>query len=112
MQQIINFIIREKNLLQFLLLLFISIAITVQSNSYHKTKYSNSANWVSGGIYDMTSSISNYFKLKGHNDQLVEENLRLRTLIFNKNLLINESTSIDTSLIKEYKFYKARIIKN
>src|SRR5690606_40024813 len=111
MHQIINFLIREKNFILFLLLLSFSIFLTVQSNSYHKTKYINSANWISGGIYEKTNAISEYFHLKSYNDQLVNENQRLRTLIFNSNLG-KDSIIADSSLIEKYNFYSATIIKN
>jgi len=112
MQQIINFLIREKNFILFLLLLSLSVFFTVQSNSYHKTKYINSANWISGGIYEKTNSISEYFHLKSYNDQLVDENKRLRTLIYNSNLTGKDSIIADSSLIEKYNFYSATIIKN
>src|SRR5690606_19898118 len=112
MQQIINFLIREKNFILFLLLLSFSIFLTVQSNSYHKTKYINSANWISGGIYKKTNAISEYFHLKSYNDQLINENQRLRTLVFNSDLSEKDSIIADSSLIEKYKFYRASIIKN
>lgn len=112
MQQIINFLIREKNFILFLLLLSFSIFLTVQSNSYHKTKYINSANWISGGIYEKTNAISEYFYLKSYNEQLIDENKRLSTIVFNHDLTAKDSIKADSSLIEKYKFYKATIIKN
>src|SRR5690606_26340641 len=112
MQQIINFLIREKNFILFLLLLSFSIFLTVQSNSYHKTKYINSANWISGGIYEKTNAISEYFHLKSYNEQLIDENQRLRTIVFNSDLTIKDSIIPDSLRIEKYKFYSATIIKN
>ena len=112
MQQIINFLIDKKNFILFLLLLFLSLFFTIQSNSYHKTKYVNSANWISGGIYKKTNAISDYFHLKKYNKQLVEENYRLRSILFNDSLALKDSIVIDSSTFKSYKFHKATIIKN
>ncbi len=78
MQQIINFLIRNKNFLLFVFLFFISIVFTIQSHSYHKSKFINSANFLSGGVYESVSNIQGYFSLKTHNKLLLEENARLR----------------------------------
>jgi len=45
MQHIINFLIKNKNFILFLMLLFISLVFTIQSHQYHKSKFINSANW-------------------------------------------------------------------
>ncbi|MEO8535593.1 MAG: rod shape-determining protein MreC, partial [Flavobacterium sp.] len=52
MQQIFNFIIRNSNRLLFLLLLGISLALTIQSHSYHRSRVISSANFLSGGVYE------------------------------------------------------------
>lgn len=83
MQQIINFVIRNKTSLLFLLLFIISIALTIQSHSYHKSKFINSANFLTGGIYESASSVSDYFDLKQQNDILIQENRELRSKVFN-----------------------------
>ncbi|UOB18710.1 rod shape-determining protein MreC [Abyssalbus ytuae] len=112
MQQIINFLIKEKNFILFLLLLILSVFFTVQSNSYHKTKFINSANWLSGGIYSKTNSISDYFHLKEDNIHLVEENKRLRHILFNGGEVKTDSIILDSSHITKYRFTDALVIKN
>ena len=57
MQQIINFIIRNKTFLLFLLLFSVSIVFTIQSHSYHKSKFINSANFLTGGIYNSINNL-------------------------------------------------------
>ena len=78
MQQIINFVIRHRNTLLFLFLLFISIGLTIQSHSYHKSKFISSTNFISGRLYQATNNISDYFYLKGYNNRLLEENAKLK----------------------------------
>ncbi|WP_406682807.1 rod shape-determining protein MreC [Seonamhaeicola sp. MEBiC1930] len=112
MQQIINFIIRNKNFLLFLLLFFIGIVFTIQSHSYHKSKFINSANFLSGGIYNSVNNIGEYLNLKSQNQLLSEENNRLRTLLFNNNIEIDTSFLDTVSYNKSYKFHTAKIIKN
>ena len=83
MQQIFNFIFKNSNKLLFLLLLGISLFLTVQSHSYHRSKVVSSANFLTGCVYERMNSISEYFNLKGQNDELAKENARLKGLLFN-----------------------------
>ncbi|WP_341215518.1 rod shape-determining protein MreC [uncultured Wocania sp.] len=112
MQQIINFIIRNKNFLLFLLLFFISIVFTIQSHSYHKSKFINSANFLTGGIYNTFNNFSSYLNLKSQNQLLAEENNRLKSLLFNSENK-TDSTYIDSTSYRDlYKITTAEIIKN
>lgn len=79
MQQIINFIIRHKTFLLFFLLFLLGIAFTINSHSYHKSKFINSANFLTGGVYNSFNNLSIYFKLKSQNNLLQEENNHLET---------------------------------
>lgn len=109
MQQIINFILRYKVTLLYLLLLTIALAFTVQSHSYHRSRYFNSSNWLSGGIYNTTQSISSYFGLGEENRQLLEENRRLRSLLYNEEGI--DSIGLDTTKLN-YSLISAQVIKN
>lgn len=113
MQQIINFIIRNKTFLLFLLLFSISLLLTIQSHSYHRSKFINSANFISGGFYNSVNSISQYFDLKSQNEILVEENNYLRSLISNKKDSQLTSPLKDTAdSTDQFIFKSATIIKN
>ena len=94
MQQIINFVIRNKSFLLFLLLFGLAVSLTIQSHSYHRSKFITSANWFSGGLYNGYSSITSYFKLRGENNRLVEENQQLRHQLFNQ--YSSDSAGVDT----------------
>ena len=84
MQQIFNFILKNSNRLLFLLLLVISLSLTIQSHSYHKSKIISSANFFTGGIYEKINNVDEYFGLKAQNEELAKENARLKTLLFNQ----------------------------
>ncbi|MDO5968319.1 rod shape-determining protein MreC [Flavivirga aquimarina] len=112
MQQIINFIIRNKNFLLFLLLFSISILFTIQSHSYHRSKFINSANFLSGGIYNSAHKISTYFNLKSQNQLLFEENKRLKSLLYNLENTGHFTYSDSLLLNKSYYFSNAQVIKN
>jgi len=112
MQQIVNFIIRNKTFLLFLLLFSIAMLFTIQSHSYHKSKFINSANFLTGGIYNSANNIGQYINLKTQNEILAKENSQLNTLLFSANYSGN-STFIDSlSFGASYRFNTAKIIKN
>ena len=111
MQQIINFVIRNKTFLLFLLLFVLSISLTIQSHSYHKSKFINSANFLSGGIYNTTQNIKEYFNLREQNKILIEENNQLKSILYNSNIN-KEEHIIDSSIHKIFDFKTARVIKN
>ncbi len=69
----------------FLLLLGISLSLTIQAHSYHKSKIISSANFLTGGVYERLNAISEYFSLKSKNEALAIENARLKSLLFNAN---------------------------
>lgn len=112
MQQIIFFFIRNKNFLLFALLFFISFILTVQSHSFHTSKFVSSANFFSGGIYSIRNNVTDYFRLGDENKNLIEENMRLRKQLEGfKNGEI--SVKIDSSLLpSRYMFSSARVINN
>ncbi|WP_439128299.1 rod shape-determining protein MreC [Polaribacter sp.] len=115
MQQLIYFFQKFKYFLFFLLLQFIALAITFNNLSFQKSKFINSANAVSGGIYSQVSNISDYFNLKSENELLLEENTRLRNQLDFKNnsSLDKDSVVIDSTLyFQKYTFLNAKIIKN
>ena len=114
MQQIINFVIRNKTFLLFLLLFIFSIGLTIQSHSYHKSKFINSTNVLTGGIYEGASGISDYFKLRSQNDILIEENNALRNRLLNGNPAINkEGYQVDsTNYNGNYRIQSAKVINN
>jgi rod shape-determining protein MreC len=82
MQQILNFILKNSNRLLFLLLLGISFSLTIQSHSFHKSRVINSANFLSGGVYEQLSEFDEYLNLKSQNEALAQENATLKSLLF------------------------------
>lgn len=115
MQQIIYFFQKFKYFLFFLVLEFIALLLIFNNLSFHKSKFVNSANTITGGLYSQSSNISEYFGLKKENKLLAEENTRLRNLLAksNSNLVSKDSTILDTlSFNQKYTFTTAKIINN
>ncbi|WP_310992475.1 rod shape-determining protein MreC [Aequorivita marina] len=111
MQQIIFFFIRNKNLLLFLLLFIVSVALTIQSHNYHNHKFVSSANFLTGGIYSMRNNVTDYFSLRTENDQLLEENLLLRKRLDQlKTFAVPIPDSI--TIPNKYDYFATRVINN
>ncbi|ARV10300.1 rod shape-determining protein MreC [Winogradskyella sp. PC-19] len=112
MQQIFNFVIRNKTFLLFLLLFGIALSLTIQSHSYHKSQFINSANSLTGGVYGTVNSIGQYFDLKEQNSILVEENKLLREQLLNTNKV--SQNIIDNSSFNDEQFdiISAEVYKN
>ncbi|HKO75797.1 MAG TPA: rod shape-determining protein MreC, partial [Flavobacterium sp.] len=66
----------------FLLLLGISLSLTIQSHSFHRSKVISSANFLSGGVYERINSVEEYLHLREQNDELARENANLKSLLF------------------------------
>lgn len=115
MQQIIYFIRKFRYFLLFLLLETIAIIFTIQHHSYHTSKFVNSANEISGGLYSKINSINEFFHLKKENKLLIEENIRLKNYLERKeiNFDIKSTLIIDSSqYFQKYEFTEAKVINN
>ena len=116
MQQLIYFFQKFKYFLFFLLLEIIALALIFNNLDFHKSKFINSANSVTGGFYSQISGISDYFNLKSENKLLSEENTRLKNLLAKKQSeTISENTDIvvlDSTFSQKYSYTSAKIINN
>jgi len=110
-QQIIFFFLRNKNFLLFAVLFIISIGLTIQSHSFHSSKFTSSANFLSGGIYSAKSNITGYFGLREENQTLIDENKNLRVLLSNQEN-ISETTYDSRDTIRQFDYISAKVINN
>ena len=109
MQRIINFILRNRSFLLFLFLLAVAFLLTLQNQTLHRSRVLHSANRISGSVYGLSASMNSYFGLRAENDKLLEENRRLRLMLFNRNT--RDSLELDTAAL-DFDVITARIIKN
>lgn len=114
MQQILFFFQKFKYFLFFLFLEFIALSFTFNNLNFHKSKFVNSANNITGGIYTIRTNLSEYLELKTRNEQLSEENTRLKNLLAqNKFFSAEDVIVIDTTkYYQKYTYTQAKIIKN
>ena len=96
MQQIFNYIYKNSYRLLFLLLLGISLFLTIQSHSFHRSKVISSANFLTGGVYAQLNKVNEYLYLKVQNEELANENARLKKILFNK----VDSTTVEIDTVK------------
>ena len=115
MQQIIYFFQKFKYFLFFLLLELIALTFIFNNLNFHKSKFVNSANSITGGLYTTISNSTEYLNLSSENKILSEENTRLKNLL-EKNISVNlmiDSTVVDSIKYQQkYTYTNAKIIKN
>ncbi len=112
MQQIFNFLVRFKTGLVFLLLLFVALTFTIESHSYHESKWVSSTNFITGSIYETSNNFKEYIGLRKENNKLAQENANLRSLLLN---LKNDSIfNFNSSIIQDttYQSLPAKVISN
>jgi len=114
MQQIIYFFTKNSTKLLFLLLLVISLYLTIQSHAFHKSKFINSTNFVSGSIYEGTNNLTEYLDLKSENELLAKENAKLKQILYNSELVIDSAFTMnpDIRFATDYKTFQSKIIRN
>jgi rod shape-determining protein MreC len=113
MQQIVNFLIKYRNLLLYTILLGASLVFTIQAHSFHRNSFIHSSNLFTGNILDTKGGIYHYFNLSDENKSLQAENavLRMRLLQIGDTLLGKERSYVFSDSIP-YRIFPARVIKN
>jgi len=113
MQQIISFLDKNKFFILFLLLETFALIFTIQSHSYHTSKFVSSANFISGSIYNKINNLEEFVLLKEENSRLAEENVRLKNLFHLPEKVHTQIAfmSADT-LQQKYYFTAAKVINN
>ena len=114
MQQIIYFFQKFKYFLFFLFLECIALTLTFNNLNFHKSKFVNSANNVTGIFYTTLSNSKEYLSLKSKNQSLQEENTKLKNdLERNKLFFSTDISVIDTvKYHQKYTYTEAKIINN
>jgi len=115
MQHILSFLFKNKFFILFLFLEIVALSLTIQSHSYHRSKFINSANVITGGIYDNFNHLDHYLNLKTFNEQLAKENTTLKNKLSELLSKDNQTSVSRIDSLKynaKYKYINAHIIKN
>ena len=110
MQQLVSFIEKHKFVLLFLFLEVLAFLFTIQSKSYHKSQFINSANSITGGLFKNYNSFFTFTSLKSENNRLHLENTLLRNALDLKSDEILSRQRDSTS--QKYTYIAAKIIRN
>ena len=114
MQQIIYFFQKFKYFLFFLFLEFIALTLTFNNLNFHKSKFVNSANGITGTFYATFSNYKDYMSLRAKNQSLQEENTILKNDLEKNRLVFSKDTTVVDSLKyhQKYTYTQAKIINN
>lgn len=116
MRSLLRFLVRNYAFLLFLLLEAVSLVMVFSYNSFQRSRFLNSANFISASLYNTTSSVLQYFELARVNEELANENAYLRSMLEGGTLdlgTIPDSTFFTNELPdSNFVFRSARIINN
>ena len=116
MQQLISFLQKYKYLLFFTILQAIAVNLIIRNNSFHKSTFLNSTNFISANLYEKSAAISDYFRLKEQNQVLVTENETLRNQLANsvprRDSILEIKNTDSIQYNQKYTYTSAKIIKN
>ena len=93
MRSLLDFIVRHSYVFLFILLETLSLVLLFGFNDRQKLAFVTSANSVSGSIYELFSNVDVYFNLRRENTLLVEENARLRSMLYE----LTDSQTVDSA---------------
>jgi len=80
MQSIINSILKNRNLIIYLILSFITFSFLYNNSSLHFNEFGKISTYLSATSSKFSSSINSYFNLKQENEKLIDENLQLKKM--------------------------------
>lgn len=80
MQSIINSIVKNRNLIIYLFLSFITFNYLYNNSSVHYSGFGKAGTFISGSTSSIFSFINSYFNLRHENNKLIEENLELKKI--------------------------------
>lgn len=115
MRSLLNVIYRYRAFFIFILLELVCTWFVVRNNNYQGAAFFNSANAVAGSLLETQSGVSDYLDLKEANDELANENARLRMALDHYDEIEEDTTrSIfrRAELVGDYLYRPARVINN
>ncbi len=84
MHNLLSLFLKYRAFVLFVLLEGISTSFIVTTNTYHRAALINTSNHMVASVLETSNTLSSYFGLQAVNDQLADENARLRHSIASK----------------------------
>lgn len=114
MRRLLDFLVRHRLLLLFLLLQSVSLLLTIRQRPFQRARYWGMSAEMSGFLYEKRTHILDFFSLREQNRQLGEENARLQSLLKEHyfELYSSREEQVDTLLLRKYVFTAAQVINS
>ncbi len=114
MRNLLQFFVKYRVVFLFILLEAISFLFIFQYNNFHRVKFLNSSNRVTGNILNRYSSSVEFLSLRKVNEELAEENARLliENMIMAEQLATFETDSQFTQVDTLTQILSAKVINN
>lgn len=121
MRQLLDFLVRKRHWILFILLEILSLMLIYQNNAYQRSVIISSANTVTGSIASASGFFTSYFGLRSENQDLLERNgqLEIEVLALQEKLayLTGDSTkftgySPNQDYAFSYDFIRAAVVNN
>ncbi len=114
MRNLLIFITRYNAFFLFIIFEVASLVIYIKYNAFQKATFLNSANTVTGNIYERVNGFYDYLSLDKVNDSLARENAKLRNQLKGSFYIdtIAKHKINDTVFKQQYEYIAARVINN
>ncbi len=118
MKNLLDFFVKHSAWFVLMLYLILSFVLLVRNNPYQQSVYLTSANAVCATVYEGISSVTDYFHLKGINDDLQERNALLEMELVDLRAQVNDlkmqlpDTLKTQPVLQHFDFIVAHVISN
>ncbi len=119
MRNLLDFLLRYSHCFLFVILEVVCFVLLFRFNNYQGSVYFTSANWLCGTVYEISSSITDYFHLKTVNDELTDRNLDLEREVATLRAVVTELTSDSDAVgslqqlaLADFRRIKAHVVNN
>ncbi len=114
MRQLFNFLLKYYFFILFVVLEVFAFIMIANNNYYQEGRMLNTANQLTGSVYQYYNNIFDYFNLKETNRQLAAENAILHAQIDNSFVKITNKifSKGDTTYKQQYQYVDAKIISS
>lgn len=118
MKNLLDFFVKHSAWFVLMLYLILSCVLLVRNNPYQQSVYLTSANAVCATVYEGISSVTDYFHLKGINEDLQERNALLEMELVDLRARVNDlkmqlpDTLKIQPVLQHFDFVVAHVISN
>ncbi len=114
MRNLLIFLTKYHYFFLFVLLELIALLLLIQHNNYQRASFINSTNSVTGSVHASFASITEYFRLKEVNRQLLHENAAIRNELLSSYYRYSSASDTinDTVYKQKYRYVPAKVVNS